>query len=470
MLDRDEDRKPAYWRSKIEMFARAFDAYVSDKLEEKAANNTYLHGLNKDGRTVPMGQERKDINAQFEALVQTIETKDADDGNVAMFSRAEPVGPFYSALARSIETMSAKVMAGDGWRMQITGLVNKGTVKADEVEWSGINEFLKLQDGKVTKDQVLDYLDGNGVKIEETVLGKEPVAPESELTPEDIGVQENEYDWTISTPSGTTSGVGRYTVTTEQEAREYGARYFNSHIRERNREQAQRGDGTKYGQYQLPGGENYRELLLTLPDQRTTQRKKLGAINDQYDMVLAGRSISELSDAERAVINRLTKEHDSIADTPRQDDYKSSHWDQSGVLAHVRFNERLDAENKKVLFIEELQSDWAAQGRKEGFNDITPALQAEYNKLTERFRGDRTDAENARVRELEGLGANSPKQRIPAAPFVGKTDAWVALSIKRMISYAATNGFDKIAFVNGEQSAERYDLSKQVKAAHALGR
>jgi len=30
------------------MFARAFDAYVSDKLAEKAAKNTYLHGLNKD--------------------------------------------------------------------------------------------------------------------------------------------------------------------------------------------------------------------------------------------------------------------------------------------------------------------------------------------------------------------------------------------------------------------------------------
>ena len=86
-LDRDEDRKPPYWRTKLEMFARAFDAYVSDKLAAKAANNTYLHGLNKDERTVPVGDERTTINAQFDALVQTIETKETDGGNVAMFSQ-----------------------------------------------------------------------------------------------------------------------------------------------------------------------------------------------------------------------------------------------------------------------------------------------------------------------------------------------------------------------------------------------
>jgi len=30
-------------------------------------------------------------------------------------------------------------------------------------------------------------------------------------------------------------------------------------------------------------------------------------------------------------------------------------------------NDRVDADNKNVLFIEELQSDWAQEGRKKGF-------------------------------------------------------------------------------------------------------
>jgi hypothetical protein len=51
---------------------------------------------------------------------------------------------------------------------------------------------------------------------------------------------------------------------------------------------------------------------------------------------------------------------------------------------------------------------------------------------------------------------------IPAAPFIDKTPAWVALAIKRVIKMAVDEGYDRVAFVNGEQSAERYSLAKQV--------
>lgn len=57
-------------------------------------------------------------------------------------------------------------------------------------------------------------------------------------------------------------------------------------------------------------------------------------------------------------------------------------------------------------------------------------------------------------------------QAVPSAPFVTDTKAWLSLGLKRMIRYAAENGYDKIAFVNGEQSADRYDLSKQISRIH----
>jgi hypothetical protein len=56
----------------------------------------------------------------------------------------------------------------------------------------------------------------------------------------------------------------------------------------------------------------------------------------------------------------------------------------------------------------------------------------------------------------------------PAAPFVGKTEAWVALAMKRMIRYAAENGFDRVAWTTGEQQADRYDLSKHVSGLAML--
>ena len=49
--------------------------------------------------------------------------------------------------------------------------MNKGLAKSDEVEWSGVNEWLDMQGGKVTKQQVMDFLRGNGVQVQEVTLG-----------------------------------------------------------------------------------------------------------------------------------------------------------------------------------------------------------------------------------------------------------------------------------------------------------
>ena len=47
--------------------------------------------------------------------------------------------------------------------------------------------------------------------------------------------------------------------------------------------------------------------------------------------------------------------------------FRGGHFDEPNVLAHVRFNDRTDADGKRVLFMEELQSDWHQKGRKQGY-------------------------------------------------------------------------------------------------------
>jgi hypothetical protein len=47
--------------------------------------------------------------------------------------------------------------------------------------------------------------------------------------------------------------------------------------------------------------------------------------------------------------------------------FKSSHFDEPNILVHLRMNTRVDAEGNKVLFLEEMQSDWGQKGKKEGF-------------------------------------------------------------------------------------------------------
>jgi hypothetical protein len=60
--------------------------------------------------------------------------------------------------------------------------------------------------------------------------------------------------------------------------------------------------------------------------------------------------------------------------------------------------------------------------------------------------------------------------KVPTAPFVTKTEGWLNLALKRVITMAAEGGYDRVAFVNGTQSAERYDLSKQVDSIEWNGR
>src|ERR1700691_4150299 len=55
---------------------------------------------------------------------------------------------------------------------------------------------------------------------------------------------------------------------------------------------------------------------------------------------------------------------------------------------------------------------------------------------------------------------------VPDAPF--KT-TWPELGMKRMIRYAAENGYEKVAWTTGETQAARYDLSKRLDEIKYVG-
>lgn len=57
-----------YWESECEMFARAFACYVHDKLTDMGITCDYLVGHSEAG-PVPHGEERKQLNADFDALL-----------------------------------------------------------------------------------------------------------------------------------------------------------------------------------------------------------------------------------------------------------------------------------------------------------------------------------------------------------------------------------------------------------------
>jgi hypothetical protein len=159
----------------------------------------------------------------------------------------------------------------------------------------------------------------------------------------------------------------QYPLTKEQlSEREKGRPYdelSNFERQEIDNEYERQTDDTKFSQYQLPGEkDNYKEVLVTMPAQirpytsKWDYYKSKGYTQEQF---------YELSDIEQ---HNLFAEWREISDKEQQipvNNFRSSHFDEPNILVHLRMNTRTDAEGKKVLFLEEVQSDFAQSYRKE---------------------------------------------------------------------------------------------------------
>lgn len=250
---------------------------------------------------------------------------------------------------------------------------------------------------------------------------------------------------------------------------------------------------TRYHDLQLPGGQNYRETLLTLPPKQPQMNYRVFAqgpvdqLPDVVDFDTREKAQAELM-LRRAMQPHLEHnmmEFEKLPQDAETANYSSSHWHQPNVLAHIRHNDRTDAEGKKVLFVEEIQSDWGQEGKKKGFGQKLIAipeksadeLLLEYGprfnrgqrqwleNFISRYGSAQTDDQFDKLNEEYDHWLSKEKMPgVPTAPFVTNTDHWVNLALKHVIDKAVREGYDKVAFINGDQSADRYDLSRKVKS------
>jgi hypothetical protein len=373
---------------------------------------------------------------------------------------------FYSQLEAATIPLQNKG-TGDQYLAQISKTAG---VKPEEIQWTGLDEFLKGKKS-VSKDEILSYLNTNRVDVQEVRLAEYPEG-------RSYGVFGDDVDgYYVSDPDGSRDVAGPFNniFDAERAAEDFTAREMES--------------GTKFSQYTLPGGENYREILLTLPEAKTDYGKFLDYVGQKYGKATPR---AQWEPEDNATYERLVKQTAARGDV----NYRSSHFDQPNILAHMRVNDRV-VDGKKTLFIEEIQSDWHQAGRKRGYGNAgLVAAQKEHseakNALAEEIL--KTDPEanvdeaitalrrhfngsslllqmtpemetvlkplvNREMSRLEVLNRAKAGGGIPDAPF--KT-SWHELSLKRAIQEASEKGYDQIAFTTGKTQAERYDLSKQV--------
>lgn len=404
-----------------------------------------------------------EIEAEYGARVLFSESKGA-----TAFSEA-PAPVFYSAVLRAAE--NAKIQKGDA-NQWIGTLRNQPGVKQEELDWIGLEDWLKSLGRSATKQEVVDFIRANQIQVQETLKGA-PVARSDtrallarhdnlvvELTAE--GFYPNRYDgtplvmlesadgrdrWELKNREVTNIETGeRATARVSRLAMEL--REIRSLLTEHDLEDDISRDDTRYERFTIAGGQRYRELLLTMPGESRP-----------------AMSFEEWADA-RGIDLSNADDVEALRDSYRRDArhfesgnvFHSSHWNEPNILAHVRFNERTDQEGKRVLFIEEIQSDWHQEGRRKGYSRQTFAAYDAKGSHKGTF-DTREDAEKA----IEGKpGWFIEPFRVVGVPNAPFKTTWPELAFKRMLRWAAENGFDRIAWTTGEQQAERYDLSKQV--------
>ena len=361
---------------------------------------------------------------------------------VSDFANYSPV--FYSNAEKAVEGISQNKATAEQWLAMIQ---KQGGLKAGEDKWLGLRDWLTARKGQsLTKEELLDYIRENQVDVDEVSYTANPQGFED---------LKREYDGWLRN--------GGYDYAWEQLRERFGDDAdiaftdFGGELEIDNPEAASALLGSEMAinsirlDYTTEGLDNKREIALTVPDIDSWNE------NDEVHFGDAG---------------------------------------QGRAVAWVRFGETTDSDGNRVLVIDEIQSKRHQEGREQGYitdedktarrlhdeyvkaremvNNYETVLERKYNvshisdeMLTEEEAEHRRelwkavqDARDADRAYNNAHPGNRLAGGIPDAPFEKN---WHELAMKRMLRYAAENGFDKVAWTMGEQQAERYNIGGKIE-------
>ncbi len=379
--------------------------------------------------------------------------------------RPETGEPFYSNAEYAVLNIRQEKATPQQWLAMIQ---KNGGLKSGEDKWIGLSDWLSNNDAKtLTKQEVLEFISQNQIVIEEVRYSQFGAGFIDEATKK-LDAELKEIGWD------------------EMEKRYPGfGEYFEMY-----------GNELVWSEERASIGEHEDFILdnkILTPDvndnaiNETRERYTTEGLENKKEIALVVPTISPYN------------ERDEV------------HFGDAGggrAVAWVRFGETTDANGNRILVIDEIQSKRHQDGREKGYSDIDAreklvnavnvyrSVTQEYDTYRERlkekydynsFEGSSFDKSkrltnsltkeeranlaelNAKQREAADVldKARDNAKGVPDAPF---DKNWHELAMKRMLRYAAENGFDKVAWTTGEQQAKRYDIGTSVNHIHVINR
>jgi len=347
---------------------------------------------------------------------------------------------FYSPTEAAALNLQRK--SGNGQAF-LNDILKGENVRAEEISGMGLDTWLKDKK-EVTAAEVQDYIAKNKLKLGETRLQETP-----------------DFMEFLKQKGFSTEDAERMLFKAENDYPEAAAL----------RDEYLSIKPTKFDRYTLPGGENYREVVITMPTKEGKYRVE-PVIEEGYHV---DEPTWKIVDNEGKTYRFGYKDIQSATKSANElneeinPSYRSSHFDEPNVFAHLRMSDRV-TDGKKTLLVDEVQSDWHQAGREQGYKlppEATAPMDSEYRALIHKnadavAQGLTPDPKDvARAKMLEEQLIQSDSSKIPNAPY--KED-WYQLALRRAVKEAIDGGYDRVALPTGARVNERFNLSKYVES------
>ena len=356
--------------------------------------------------------------------------------------------PFYSALDKAAGLLRRKVGTGSEFLKELMSIPG---VKQAEIAERGLGELLNAP--KMTHEQFMAAL---GTKPAPAIHEKVMANPNEEMVKKkahEIASEKIMDRWNDDpSPSLTRKEA-------EQEAKEFADKNHDTWAyMERARDAlAMASLQPAHEDYTLPGGENYREMLIKAP-KGVNNQEKIMELEAKLRRIPMFNSTPEQQAQIATYYNQVRDLKAQEAASPKPFQGVPNHFSgEPNILASMRLKDRKGPNGEKLLHLEELQSDWHQQGREKGYKEpFSEEDNLRYKDLYDKHFGKgETYLNPEELKEFESLDKKRDVNLygVPDAPFKKN---WEEMALKRLIHHAAENGYHGIVVTPGQEQADRY--------------
>jgi hypothetical protein len=322
-------------------------------------------------------------------------------------------GPVWYRLAHKVidEKMGRSSTAG-----QVLSMLKNAGVKAEEIEWTGLREILGGdRDRVVTKEEALAAVN-DGVKVFEKVA--RPTVYFDLQTP---GGRESRELKLLLAPRPSKGGVDYY---------------FGPHFRE--------GNILAWARFNERDGADGKRVLFIEEIQSDWHQKARQIREDEIKrLVRSGMSEEDAKKAVPADYGYVP----AIAEEATAEEIGPGSWRIGN--AYVRDNPGRNIEGHVFKWE---STGWAQSGR--DFPGGGRGYRAIFQNDAKNFDSLDDAIEWVKARQQPILDRIASPGSVPDAPF---KSTWPALTLRRIIRYAAENNFDRIAWTTGAMQVDRYE-------------